>query len=160
MWGLSGPSLIAFGIMTIFLYHGLGMFRLPDSLKIPCARFGNVQITIPWKYPAPLSLTTKHNNYKKNISTACIKNRTFYFSQKSPKSLNSADPQIILNTMEGKKRSITSTCPVRNISPTPYLVLTLLLLNTTCPVLANSVDPDQLASEEANWSGSALFATQ
>ena len=26
-----------------------------------------------------------------------------------------------------------------------------------CPVLANSVDPDQLASEEANWSGSALF---
>ena len=35
--------------------------------------------------------------------------------------------------------------------------LTLLLLNTTCPVLANSVDPDQLASSEANWSGSALF---
>ena len=28
--------------------------------------------------------------------------------------------------------------------------LTLLLLSTTCPVLANSVDPDQLASEEAN----------
>ena len=27
----------------------------------------------------------------------------------------------------------------------------------TCTVLANSVDPDQLASEEANWSGSALF---
>ena len=24
--------------------------------------------------------------------------------------------------------------------------------------VANSVDPDQLASEEANWSGSALFA--
>ena len=36
--------------------------------------------------------------------------------------------------------------------------LTLLLLNTTCPVLANSVDPDLLDSEEANWSGSALFA--
>ena len=28
--------------------------------------------------------------------------------------------------------------------------LTLLLPNTACPVLANSVDPDQLASEEAN----------
>ena len=28
--------------------------------------------------------------------------------------------------------------------------LTLLLLSMTCPVLANSVDPDQLASEEAN----------
>ena len=26
-----------------------------------------------------------------------------------------------------------------------------------CTVLANSVDPDQLASEEANWSRSALF---
>ena len=25
---------------------------------------------------------------------------------------------------------------------------------------ANSVDPDQLASEEANWSGAALFAIQ
>ena len=35
--------------------------------------------------------------------------------------------------------------------------LTLLLLSTTCPVLTNSVDPDQLASSEANWSGSALF---
>ena len=33
-------------------------------------------------------------------------------------------------------------------------LLTILLLNTTCPVLANSVDPDQLASD---WSGSALF---
>ena len=27
----------------------------------------------------------------------------------------------------------------------------------SCPVLANSVDPDQLASEEAKWSGPALF---
>ena len=26
------------------------------------------------------------------------------------------------------------------------------------PAFANSVDPDQLASEEANWSGSARFA--
>ena len=37
------------------------------------------------------------------------------------------------------------------------MALTLLLLSTTCPVLANSVGPVQLASEEANWSGSALF---
>ena len=36
--------------------------------------------------------------------------------------------------------------------------LTLVLLNLDCPAFANSVDPDQLASEEANWSGSALFA--
>ena len=26
------------------------------------------------------------------------------------------------------------------------------------PTFANSVDPDQMASEEANWSSSALFA--
>ena len=37
-----------------------------------------------------------------------------------------------------------------------YSSLTLLLLNMSCSVFANSVDPDQLASE-ANWSGSALF---
>ena len=30
-------------------------------------------------------------------------------------------------------------------------------MNRVCPVLANSVDPDQLASEEANCSESALF---
>ena len=36
--------------------------------------------------------------------------------------------------------------------------LTLVLLNRICPAFANSVDPDQLASEEANWSGAALFA--
>ena len=35
--------------------------------------------------------------------------------------------------------------------------LTIVLLNPNIP-FANSVDPDQLASEEANWSGSALFA--
>ena len=29
-----------------------------------------------------------------------------------------------------------------------------------CPAFANSVDPDQLASSEANWSGSALFVIQ
>ena len=36
--------------------------------------------------------------------------------------------------------------------------LTLVLLNPDIPCFADSVDPDQLASEEANWSGSALFA--
>ena len=29
-----------------------------------------------------------------------------------------------------------------------------------CSAFANSVDPDQLASEEANWSGSALFVVE
>ena len=29
-----------------------------------------------------------------------------------------------------------------------------------CPAFANSVDPDQLASEEANWSGPALFVIE
>ena len=47
--------------------------------------------------------------------------------------------------------------PFINIPSSSRNNLTLLLLNMTYPVLANSVDPDQLASEEANWSGSTLF---
>ena len=39
-------------------------------------------------------------------------------------------------------------------------LLTLVLLNPIYPAFENSVDPDQLASEEANWSGSALFASK
>ena len=39
-------------------------------------------------------------------------------------------------------------------------MLTLILLNPDISCFANSVDPDQLASEEANWSGSALFAIE
>ena len=37
------------------------------------------------------------------------------------------------------------------------LSLTLYCWTWICPVWANNVDPDQLASEEANWSGSTLF---
>ena len=43
----------------------------------------------------------------------------------------------------------------------PYVYnenLTLVLLSRDIPCFANSVDSDQLASSEANWSGSALFA--
>ena len=36
--------------------------------------------------------------------------------------------------------------------------LTFVLLTQMYPAFANSVDPDQLASEEVNWSGFALFA--
>ena len=38
--------------------------------------------------------------------------------------------------------------------------LTLILLFTTTPTFANSVDPDQMASEEAIWSGATLFVFQ
>ena len=37
-------------------------------------------------------------------------------------------------------------------------LLTLSCWTRIYPTFANSVDPVQLASEEANWSGSALFA--
>ena len=46
---------------------------------------------------------------------------------------------------------------LQNAHGANHLYLTLVLLNMDIPCLANSVDPDQLASEEANWSGSALF---
>ena len=39
-----------------------------------------------------------------------------------------------------------------NFCPFNHVLLTL-----EWSAFANSVDPDQLASEEANWSGSALF---
>ena len=38
--------------------------------------------------------------------------------------------------------------------------LTLILLFTTNSTFANSVDPDQMASEEVIWSGSTLFVIQ
>ena len=38
--------------------------------------------------------------------------------------------------------------------------LTLIQLFTTTPTFANSVDPDQMASEEAIWSGSTLLVIQ
>ena len=47
------------------------------------------------------------------------------------------------------------TDKLKNGIPSPYL--TLLLPNMSCSVLTNSVDLDQLASEEANLSGSGLF---
>ena len=72
-----------------------------------------------------------------------------------------------LHVFEKKQTTTTKKqieCHLLQILPCALRVncrLTLLLLNTTCPVLANSVDPDQLASsEEANWSGSTLFVTQ
>ena len=43
--------------------------------------------------------------------------------------------------------------------PTDMSALTLILLFTT-PTFANSVDPDQMASSEAIWSGSTLFVIQ
>ena len=39
-----------------------------------------------------------------------------------------------------------------------FITLTLVLLNPDMSSFPNSVDPDQLASEEANLSVSALFA--
>ena len=39
-----------------------------------------------------------------------------------------------------------------------WIDLTLVLLNPDIPCLSNSVDPDQLASEEAYWSWAAVFA--
>ena len=40
--------------------------------------------------------------------------------------------------------------PAGSLNPCPAELL--------YPAFANSVEPDQLAFEEANWSGSALFA--
>ena len=41
-----------------------------------------------------------------------------------------------------------------------FVVVTLAQLNPDMPRIVNNADQDQLASEEANWSGSALFTIQ
>ena len=41
---------------------------------------------------------------------------------------------------------------------TKFSFLTPVMRNRIYPAFANSVNPDQLASEEANQSGSALYA--
>ena len=41
-----------------------------------------------------------------------------------------------------------------------WCVITLVLLNLDMPCLCKNVDPDQLASEEANYSGSTLFGVK
>ena len=46
----------------------------------------------------------------------------------------------------------------KKIKMLSVLLLTLVCWTRIYPAFANSVDPDQLASEEANWSGSSLFA--
>ena len=43
------------------------------------------------------------------------------------------------------------------LSPSALVTVTFLLLNTTCPVLAISINPNLLASEDANCYGSAQF---
>ena len=47
-----------------------------------------------------------------------------------------------------------------NVITQPGLERKLKAYFVLCPAFANSVDPDQLASSEANWSGSTLFAIQ
>ena len=70
-----------------------------------------------------------------------------------------------------KTNSWTSAGQAKDISssPTPLVkvlrrgrhgVLNLILLLTTTPTFANSVDQDRMASEEAIWSGSTLFVIQ
>ena len=79
---------------------------------------------------------------KLSLNFTCFsqKNRICHFKQ-----------NVSLHKMSNpykSKKTIISLSSVELISSGNGL--TLLLLNTTCLVLANSVDPDQLASEEAN----------
>ena len=76
-----------------------------------------------------------------------MKNKTWYFID-----LTQIKCQYLFSLKKYKEKIIKMLSAAVVIC-----TLTLLLLNTTCPFLANSVDPDQLASSEANWSGFALF---
>ena len=59
----------------------------------------------------------------------------------------------------------TSLCQKAHLTPSICDLIRNLIINPSpaepgyvCPVFANSVDPDHLASEEAYWSGFSLFA--
>ena len=60
--------------------------------------------------------------------------------------------------------NVSKLCPLQEKGPNAMwgakTSLTLILLNTTTLTFANSVDPDQMASEEAILSGSTLFVMQ
>ena len=47
--------------------------------------------------------------------------------------------------------------PTFNFQPVLIYLIQIVDINSH-NLMANSADPDQLASEEANWSGSTLFA--
>ena len=58
------------------------------------------------------------------------------------------------------KKFVLDFCVYHSVkAASSYLVCSIhICFLTLCPAFANSVDRDQLASEEANWSRSALFA--
>ena len=54
----------------------------------------------------------------------------------------SEDSDLNLRLAHVSKGTLSDVAAQRNFN----ILLTIFLLNTTCPVLTNSVDPDQLAS--------------
>ena len=58
------------------------------------------------------------------------------------------------NLFSGKYQEILPICCLLNLRTECW---PLSCWTRIYPAFANSVDPDQLASEEANWSGFALF---
>ena len=72
---------------------------------------------------------------------------------KIPRKSHNHEAQLSRGTKirTGEEQMITKQTPIYERSVGKLLgFLTLLLLNTSCPALANSIEPDQLASEEAN----------
>ena len=54
------------------------------------------------------------------------------------------------HTGHGKEQDTAPLLNDQSASPDAQVILTLVLLNPDIPCFANSVNPDQLASEEAN----------
>ena len=88
-------------------------------------------------------------------------NLVFTVNQFMSMSNKKGHPQTVSRQRsDAAQRCIWLGCTLFALSiriPIIRIILTRLLLNTACHVFANSVAPDQLASEEANWPGSALF---
>ena len=63
-----------------------------------------------------------------------------------------------------QKKTVINLCHAQKIKmPRPLLIFSqsdylIQIVDTNSQLMTNSADPDQLASSEANWSGSTLFA--
>ena len=107
---------------------------------------------VRWKR-TETSLIRRQNYVFVCSGLAKLWNKYFYLSQPEPNYFY-AHPVKILKNYAQKRFQNREQIPKRS------KFCPLSCWTRICPAIANSVDPDQLASEEANWSGSVLFAIQ
>ena len=136
-----------------FIYRFYGIkknhFRILEHFKsLPClfltlGLWVNFQQTTVWNFFLTF-LRKQDLAFRANClqETICLKCQIL-FSGKNKKNINLSSAELAQRVVTVKFQQVHLSCWTR-----------------ICPVFANSVDPDRLASEEANWSRSALFVVK